>query len=326
MASKNELISIVVPVYNVEPYLARCLDSLLAQSYHQIEVIVVDDGSTDGCPALCDAYAQRDSRLHVIHRSNGGLAAARNTGIEVASGEWIGFVDSDDWVQPFMYERLLNAAVSNDCNLAVCGIAYAFDDGKIIEKTGSGSARAMDFQEAITEMNDYRLFDMGAWSKLYRRSLFDSLRFPEGKLSEDFFIMPRLFDLAGQVAYEPSACYFYFQRANSITKSKKINTDFFEAAHEQMDYLDNFHPGLSIVGHCAFASAALTVYDSYLKNGVPCSRSELKCYQTVVKEERRWWGIATHLSHAKTIQFRLFCLSPTLYDFVFRLYRRIRRV
>ena len=165
------LISIVVPVYNVKQFLTKCLNSIISQTYSNLEIIVVDDGSTDGSATICDDYAKKDKRISVIHKENGGLASARNAGIDVAKGTYIGFVDSDDYIEPYMYEKLLQAILKYSCNIAVCGINYVFDDGEVIAKANTEPEQFFEFPWAIEEMNTFRLFDMGAWSKLYKREL-----------------------------------------------------------------------------------------------------------------------------------------------------------
>lgn len=322
----NPLISIVVPIYNVEKYLPKCIDSILQQTYSNIELILVDDGSPDQCGRICDTYQSKDSRIRVIHKQNGGLSSARNAGIDEAKGEYIGFVDSDDYIEPYMYQELLNAIFANNCKLSVCNINYVFEDGKIIPKALQEKNQVFEFKQAILEMNTYRLFDMGAWSKLYHRSLFENIRFPEGKLSEDFYIMYKVFDMAQEVAYVAKPCYNYLQRQNSITKNKKINHDFAKAAYEQMTYLDNKYPDLDVVAHASYASAVLTVYDFYLKNKVRCPQDIKKQFISVVKENMGYIKKVEYFSKAKKIQFRLFISCTFIYNFVFLIYRKVKRV
>lgn len=322
----NPLISIIVPIYNVEKYLAKCIESILNQTYTNFELILVDDGSPDNCGKICDSYKEKDSRIIVVHKKNGGLSSARNVGIDIAKGEYIGFVDSDDYIEPYMYEELLNAVLRDKCKLSVCNINYVFEDGKVIPKVKNESNQIYDFEQAILEMNTYRMFDMGAWSKLYHHSLFDEIRFPEGKLSEDFYIMYKIFDKAQRVSYVAKPCYNYLQRQNSITKNKKINHDFADAAYEQMIYLDKKYPKLEVVAHTSYASSILTVYDFYLKNKVKCSCETRKQFICIIKENMKFIKKADYLSNAKKIQFRLFVVCPSMYNLVFVSYRKIKRV
>lgn len=323
---KEPLISVIVPIYKVEKYIEKCVKSIINQEYQNLEIILVDDGSPDNCGKICDDYEKIDSRIKVIHKQNGGLSSARNAGIDVAKGEYIGFVDSDDFIEPFMYKNLINVILSQKCRLAVCGINYVFEDGHVVKKTEEGNDDVMEFERAITEMNTYRLFDMGAWSKLYDASLFDNIRFPEGKLSEDFYIMFKIFDRAQKVAFVSKPAYNYLQRQNSISRNVKINRDFEYAAFEQMKYLDEYYPQLSVLGHTAYASAALTVYDFYLKNNVKCPKDVLEHFKQVVYENKDAIKKAKFLSLSKKIQFYLFQFNSQLYSVFFKIFRKIKRV
>ena len=316
------LISVIVPIYKVERYLAKCIDSILAQTYSNLEIILVDDGSPDMCGEICDDYALKDERINVIHKENGGLSSARNAGIDIAQGEYIGFVDSDDYIEPYMYEKLYCAIEQNNCRLAVCNINYVFENGKVVPKCDKEKDKLMDFEEAIIEMNTYRIFDMGAWSKLYHKDLFKTIRFPVGKLSEDFFIMPQIFDKAQRISYVSTPCYNYFQRQNSITKNKKINHDFIEAAFEQMHFLDEKYPQLKVLSHTSYASANLTVYDFYIKNGVKCPKDKVREFKSAIMENRLYINKANFMPKAKKIQFRLFMLNRCLYQIAFKIYRK----
>ena len=183
MIDKNKpLISVVVPVYKVEKYLKKCVESILVQSYTNLEIILVDDGSPDNCGKLCDEFSKMDSRICVIHKQNGGLSSARNAGIDIAQGEYIGFIDSDDTIEPYMYEKLYDAIHNDKTKLAVCAVNYVYESGEVLRKKSTGRDMTFDFYHAMIEMNTHRIFDMGAWSKLYHRDLFDDLRFPVGKI------------------------------------------------------------------------------------------------------------------------------------------------
>ena len=320
------LISIVVPIYKVEKYLEKCVKSITSQTYRNIEIILVDDGSPDNCGEMADNLAEMDSRIIVIHKMNGGLSSARNAGIDVARGEYIGFVDSDDTIEPFMYEKLHSILQKENTKLSVCAVNYVYEDGKVLRKRKMGKNVTFDFCQAIIEMNAHRYFDMGAWSKLYHRSLFENIRFPVGKLSEDYYIMYKLFDKAQRISYLDVPCYNYLQRKNSITRSDKINHDHEYAAYEQMCYLDKKYPDMKVVAHTAYASAALTVYDFYLKNRVKCSLEKLNHFQEVVEENKEYIEKANYLTKSKKIQFALFLKNPALYNIVFKTYRKLKRI
>lgn len=320
------MISIIVPIYNVEKYLNKCVDSILGQTFTDFELILVDDGSPDRCGEICDYYKTKDKRVKVIHKENGGLSSARNAGIDIARGEYIGFVDSDDFIEPFMYEYLIESINKNKCRLAVCAINYVFEDGKSISKVKNEKDQVFKFSSAILEMNKYKLFDMAACTKIFHKSLFDNIRFPVGKLSEDFYVMYKIFDSAQKISFVATPCYNYLQRQNSISRNTRINHDFEYAAKEQMEYLENKYPELKVLAHTSYASAALTVYDFYLKSGVKCSKEQLNHFKRIVKENYSYILKADYLTNAKKIQFALFRINYILYKGIFLLYRKFKRI
>lgn len=213
-------ISVIVPVYKVEPYLRRCVDSILAQTFSDIEVILVDDGSPDGCPAICDEYAWLDKRVKVIHQKNGGLSAARNAGLDWvfanSDSQWISFVDSDDWVHPQFLEYLHRAAVESNVEISMCNVQkvseFAITD-KINVYDGYSIENAMDFYS-----KQYFL-GTSAWNKLYKRNIFLKARYPVGKLFEDAFLTYRLLYQAEDIAYIDNKLYYYYKNENSIMHS-----------------------------------------------------------------------------------------------------------
>lgn len=264
----DELISIIIPIYNVEDYLSACIESIMKQTYNNLEIILVDDGSPDSSPEICDRYEKIDNRIKVIHQKNKGLSGARNTGIDVSKGKYLIFVDSDDTVESSMAEELYKCLKKYNCKMAACNRNYVFEDGTTICKTKDKINTVFEFGEAIKEMNKFYFFDMSAWAKIYDRELFAEIRFPQGKLSEDYFVMYKLIDLAQKVGYTSLPLYNYLQRTSSISRNKKINHDFIEAARNQMKYLEQKYPELKEMAHTAYASANLTVYDFYLKMGL----------------------------------------------------------
>ena len=191
MPCEKPLLSIIVPVYKVENYLQKCIDSILAQTFTDFELILVEDGSPDGCPALCDAAAAKDARIRVLHQKNGGLSAARNAGLDVARGEWIGFVDSDDYIAPEMYETLYKAVQNTGADLALCDYAAVDEAGIPCLPPYTGLAqRIFTGRELLKRATN--TMAQPAWNKLYRRVIFAQLRYPEGKLNEDIFVLPEI--------------------------------------------------------------------------------------------------------------------------------------
>lgn len=215
----NEKVSIIVPVYNVEKYLTHCLDTLRNQSYRNIEIILVDDGSTDRSGAICDQYQQVDSRIRVIHKENGGLSSARNAGIQIATGEYFSFVDSDDWVSVYMIETLLDAVVETNSDIAVCGF-FCVKENDISPDAMDGTIRVMNKETAVEELINWKIRDY-AWNKLYARKLFNDILYPVGHNYEDMFTTYRLFLKSNQIVQIPDILYYYRIRSGSIANEAR---------------------------------------------------------------------------------------------------------
>lgn len=217
------LVSIIIPVYNVAELLGRCLDSVLAQTYQNLEIILIDDGSTDASGELCDTYAQRDHRIRIIHQTNQGLSAARNTGITVASGEFISFVDSDDAVAPTLIEHLLKPCLVHHLNLSICSFAEFSDNLPPVGAEPAQDARLVSTIDALTDMILDRDFTVSAWGKLYACSIFQEVRFPVSRLYEDVGTTYRLVLQCNKVAISKAPLYFYYQNPVSITQQPFSN-------------------------------------------------------------------------------------------------------
>lgn len=216
--SRQPWISVIVPVYKVEEYLERCIDSIRLQTLKKIEIILVDDGSPDNCPQLCDQFAEMDERIKVIHKANGGLSDARNAGIAIANGKYISFIDSDDWIEKRMYEELCYVAEKFDAEIAESSFRYVYPDRIKEELYNTGTCVVLDNIEALKEEMKWRYFKSVAWNKIYRKELFDSgIRYPKGKYHEDEFTTYRLLYAAKKLVYLDRVMYNYVQREDSIT-------------------------------------------------------------------------------------------------------------
>lgn len=214
-----EKISIVVPIYNVENYIVKNIESLINQSYKNIEIILVDDGSPDKCGSICDEYAKKDDRIVVIHKKNGGLSDARNAGIDIATGEYITFIDSDDYVSSHYCEILYNSIKENNADISICNY-ISFDEGEECKEKVVDDVIVMNSIEALQNLyNVAGGFGQEmhvAWGKLYKMSLFKSLRYPVGKINEDEFVIHHLYGASDKVVLNKSVLYFYLQRGSSI--------------------------------------------------------------------------------------------------------------
>ena len=217
----NQTISIILPIYKVEKYLAKCIDSLLAQTYKNIEIILVDDGSPDNCGKICDDFAKKDIRIKVIHQQNSGVAAARNAGLKVATGKYIGFVDPDDWVAPEMYERLVNALIKNNSELSICGYNY-FDESGAADKSRLYSEKG---DEVLNRKELFkRLSDMPptvrhvTWNKLFVKELLGSITFDESrKSSEDLDFLNQYLKNVKSAVFVHAPLYCNLVRQGSAT-------------------------------------------------------------------------------------------------------------
>lgn len=240
-------ISVIVPVYNVETYLRKCIDSILSQSMADIEILLVDDGSTDSSGRICDEYAQKDNRIRVIHKDNGGLSDARNAGIEAAKGAWIGFVDSDDYIAPDMYETLYRALLQEDADLSICNVTYVDEnDAEIPERNTFRPVKdeILSMEGAFGKLGSKSGYIfVAACFKLYRRQLFESLRFQKGKIIEDEYIVHHVFGSCKKIVCVSKPLYYYRQRAHSIMNAdyNVARLDGVEAYADRLDFLQQRH-------------------------------------------------------------------------------------
>lgn len=219
----KDLISIIVPIYKVEKHLKKCIKSIVGQSYTNLEIILVDDGSPDNCGKICDEYAKKDCRIKVIHKKNGGLSDARNCGIDKSSGKYLMFVDSDDYVDKNICEKLINASKEYDCDIVMCNIYRVVNNKICIEKEISALSKN-EVLDGITVMKEFfKNFSIDlyvSWNKLYKRELFfgnKKIRFPFGELFEDMFIDYKLYNLSKRILILSDRLYYYVIRENSIT-------------------------------------------------------------------------------------------------------------
>ena len=289
---KAPLLSIIVPVYKVENYLPKCIDSILAQTFTDFELILVEDGSPDDCPALCDATAEKDARVRVIHQKNGGLSAARNAGLDAARGAWIGFVDSDDYIAPEMYEVLYQAVQSTGADLALCDYAEVDEAGTPCPQMHvSLSEGELTGQELLKRASG--LMVQLAWNKLYRRAIFTQLRYPEGKLNEDLFLIPEVCLQIQKAVVVPKALYYYVQRGGSIMSGNKTlrHFDAAEAAQRYWDCLVENAAYDALANAAKFTMGSVSRVYRQLSPALrkaPRSREMLRMQFEVVNRTRRY--------------------------------------
>ncbi len=310
-------ISVIVPIYNVEKYLSRCIESILNQTFTDFELILVDDGSPDKCAIICDEYAIKDNRITVIHKENGGLSDARNAGIDISRGEYLSFVDSDDWIHPQMLEIMYDSAKTQHIDIAIC----QYVETSLTKKNDVIS----EYKNIVYDRNQVlscytNTLSVIVCNKLFRRNLFEKIRFPVGKLHEDEFTTYKLIYNADKLVYIPVQLYYYYINLESITRKaySEKHLDVLEAYEERCDFfIDRSENSL-------FVSALKSLF-----NGVnlqyamarDANRNDICCYlkkraKFFIKKYRKY----THINIEE---------YPMAYDMVYprvmRIYRLLKR-
>lgn len=259
-------ISVIVPVYRAQPYLVQCLDSITAQTYGNLQIILVDDGSPDGCGVICDEYAAKDSRIRVIHQPNGGVAAARNAGLAAASGDWIGWVDADDWIEKDMFGFLLANALREEADVCVCARfeelksrtgRYGFPERKLLDRTG-----------ALKSLLENRFLDDALYDKLWKRHLFHTIRFPEGRTYEDLATVYRLLEQAQRVLCLPEQKYHYRRHRGSITADTALPSrmNHYLSARQRYEDMAPRYPELERLLQERCMAAAVGIWCCWYRN------------------------------------------------------------
>lgn len=276
----NPLISVIVPVYDVEDYLDRCVESIVNQTYNNLEIILIDDGATDHCPQMCDEWAKKDKRIKVIHKENSGQASARNCGLEIASGKLIGFVDSDDYIDAEMYSSMYRIMENNDCDIVEC-TKSDFSGEEICSTSGSGKIILFHQDEAILDFIKETHLKCTVWNMLVKADIAKRVRFDDGKTHEDILWPYRAYMLSERVAYVDQAFYFYFQRPGS-TMNKKYSEkrfDGLDALEERARLVKHDHPQYYHLATRSYLGACMYQYQ-YL-NRQPKS-VEYECYKSIL--------------------------------------------
>lgn len=281
---KSAKVSVIVPIYKVEPYIRKCIESIISQTYKELEIILVDDGSPDSCGAICEEYAQRDPRIRVIHQENKGLAGARNAGLHVADGDYIGWVDADDWIEPDMYEYLVEGLQHYDADIAVCGHMEHGRDGET--HCGWEKTEVMDTEEALECLLKNCTLQNYVWDKLWRRELFERISFPEGRTFEDIAVLHRLFIKARRVVCLPEEKYNYLLRAGSIVSDRRLGNriNHYIAAKNRHDELAGSWPQFEELMGAQCAASAIGIWCCYLSN----PKAEREKYRTKMNDISRF--------------------------------------
>lgn len=304
----NDKISVIIPVYNVELYLNKCLQSIIGSTYSNLEIILINDGSPDNCDKLCKEWELKDNRIIYIKKENGGVCSARNLGLDKATGNYIAFVDADDYISPFMYERLYTLMIDNEADLVICGRTRILED-RIVNYKDTGiqifSGKNVNMQNLSCQ------FDLNiSMNKLYKKTLFKNLRFPLNMTyAEDLFIVPDILSKAQKIVYTSEGLYYYVERKNSASftlNEKKLLNDIC-AKQKLLNYLISNHANCSIAFDWLFAAY------TNLYNNSNSFRTKIKAWIFYAKFYRIHfkWSIC----HAKA---SIFLVLPSLYNWIKR--------
>lgn len=262
---ENDLISVIVPVYKTEKYLEKCVNSIINQTYSNLEILLVDDGSPDNSGILCDELSKKDSRIKVIHQKNGGLSNARNSALKIASGKYIGFVDSDDYIDNTMYETLYHLIKQYSCDISI--VSYRnIENDLILQKSYSEKVEQYDRMTALKELLLDTKMESHVWDKLFKKSLFDNVAFPDGKNYEDIHVMYQLFESSNQIVFYDFPQYNYINRPTSILNSRnyKNTKNYFDVCYEKYQNIKEKHPELELYNTVCFIGSMMIVYKNCL--------------------------------------------------------------
>lgn len=316
---ENPLVSIVVPVYNVEDFIVRCVDSILCQTYSNIEVILVDDGSQDRSSEICDVYANKDSRVKVVHQSNGGISSARNCGIKNANGDFLMFVDGDDFVEKDYCAYALKLALEYKVDIVSFGYNDFYTDRIERQTIKENEERILTKEEALLELNGGKILSF-AWNKIYRSSLFADISFPLGKKYEDIGTTYLLFDKANSVYLASGITYNYVKRSGSICSSLSVNDriEWNEMEFQRYHFLEVKYPKLAINSQVISNITKYVLINLKEMYDVGGYKADKRKVESFLKEHKQM----IRDSNFQDCMLDIFFLSPIL----FRLIRITKRI
>ena len=315
-----DLISVIVPVYNVAADLPRCLDSILAQTYPNIEIIAVDDGSPDGSGAILDGYAARHPNIRVIHKENGGVTTARLRGIQEAHGEWIGFVDGDDEIESDMYERLLANAMKYGADISHCGYQMMFEDGRVHYFHNTGAVEKHDTTQALRELLSGQRIEPGLCNKLFHRSLFLGWKMDESiKINEDLLMNYYLFSNAENSVFDDWCPYHYIVRGTSASRAGLNQHKIYDPVRVKEIILEKSDSALRSDAQRALVSTCVYCYCGLVLEKEYPTKQEKSELRGKLKAKIAWFPL---LPHRTRLLAKLIVSMPILFEFVYPIYVR----
>ena len=321
----EKLISVIVPVYNVEKYIKKCIDSILSQTYKNIEIILVDDGSPDNCGHICDEYQKKDCRINVVHKNNGGLSDARNVGLSIAKGEVIAFVDSDDYLENTTYEKMMALMKTGDCDIVECAVTSVFTDQ--INPPSKKNSEIISSTEALTRYlrTDGKSIPRTAvWSKIFKREILDELWFPVGKIHEDYVLVVQAFLRAKKYGIIHEGLYDHvYDNPSSITNSKFSRKDLFRL--EQLKTITDIISDCGNAEHYRYSLANYyTAVIQYFYKSSYAGFCEAAEYRNILINEKDKIRVAK-LNWKKRTEVLAIKVSPKLYLLIRKVISALRK-
>lgn len=318
MKENNILVSVVLPVYNVEKYLPKCLDTVINQSYKNLEILLVDDGATDSSGNICEQYAKKDNRIKVLHKKNGGLSDARNYALDYIHGEYIAFIDSDDYVNERYIEVLLRNAINYDADISICDYKTVKEEvTKPLNCIEENKTSVYTQEEAMLQIlhGSYIMQFSVAWGKIYKRIIFNELRYPFGRKFEDVAVAHLCFNLTDKTVYSNSQLYYYLIRSGSIKNSGKFkDADVVKSAYDRLLFFKDYENGKYYI-ECKrqYMTSIMGTYARFSEATVELKKAKNELYSTFRnyynKNKREVMGI-----NVFSIRCILFLLTPHLYS------------
>lgn len=279
------LISIIVPIFNVEKYIHRCINSIVDQTYRNLEIILVNDGSKDNCGVICDEYAEIDSRIKVIHKENGGLSDARNVAIDIVTGDYITFIDSDDFVEADYVEYLYKLIQKYSADVSICNINKTLEEKYKTDNIANDIQHVYKRQEAIEQMLYQKLFDVSACAKLYKTELFKTIRYPKGMYYEDLATTYLVFDNCTKIVYGSLQKYNYILRENSITTSQFSikRMELIDIAEQMLSFISAKYPDIEKAAISKFISSNFQIFLQTPKEKNLFAEEKRRIFQNIKK-------------------------------------------
>lgn len=325
----ENLISVVVPVYNIENYISKTIDSILNQTYNNLEIIVVDDGSTDKSGVIIDTLAEKDSRLRIIHKQNGGVTSARLEGVKASTGEWIGFVDGDDYIEPNMFEVLLDNALKYNADISHCGYQMVFSS-RVDYYYNTDRLVQQDKLTGLIDLLDGSFIEPGLWNKLFSRTLFHSLLHDDImdysiKNNEDILMNYYLFKVARQSVYYDFCPYHYMLREGSAATSKVNKSKLYDPIKVQKIILDDAKDNDKLTNIIYERLAGMYISGASMRNSdkEPYIDEYIKMCKVGLKEIKNMY-FRVPRGKSNTFKYKLCCFSPTLYRYFHSIYSKAK--